>query len=109
MRVVASVFVLLLATPAFAERLPVTAVPEQYALWFAPDFKTDTFRGRETIRVRLPKPAKSITLHAAEIDFKEVRIAAGEQSQTAKITLNEKDETATLTFAQEIPPGPAAI
>lgn len=100
---------LLIASPAAAQRLPVTAIPEAYSLWFAPDFATDTFRGRETIKVRLPKPASSIILHAAEIEFKEVRIAADELSQTATVTLNAKEETVTLTVPHEMPAGPASI
>jgi hypothetical protein len=54
----------LLASPAFAQRLPGGAVPEHYRLWFAPDFTTDTFRGRATIDIRLDKPTRAITLHA---------------------------------------------
>jgi aminopeptidase N len=99
----------LLATPAAAERLPATAIPEHYDLWFAPDFTTDTFRGRETIRVRLAMPARSITLHAAEIDFKEVRIESDGRAQVAAVTLTPEDETATLTVPRELPAGPASI
>jgi aminopeptidase N len=90
---------LLIASPAAAQRLPETAVPEHYDLWFAPDFKTDTFRGRETIRVRLPRPTRSITLHAAEITFKDVTVTAG----------GTRAETATLTVPSEMPAGPASI
>jgi aminopeptidase N len=103
------VLFVLIASPAFAQRLPSGAVPEHYELWFAPDVKTDTFGGRATIEVRLDKPARAITLHAAEIAFKEVVIESGSHSQTATVALNEKDETATLTVARELPAGPATI
>jgi hypothetical protein len=64
-------------TPELAEgRLPQTIFPEHYDLHFAPDFKTDTFAGDETISVRLTQPSDQITLHAAEIDFDEVTITA---------------------------------
>jgi aminopeptidase N len=96
---------LLIASPAAAQRLPPTAIPEHYDLWFAPDFATDTFRGRETIRARLPKPARSITLHSAEITFKDVSI----EGLPATVALDEKSETATLTVPRELPAGPVTI
>ena len=96
---------LLLAVPVAAERLPGTVVPEAYTLWFAPDLNTDTFRGRETIEVQLREPAKSITLHAAEIEFQEVRVAG----QTATVTTNADQETATFSVPREIAAGPARI
>jgi aminopeptidase N len=101
--------ILLVASPAAAQRLPGTAIPEHYDLWFAPDLKTETFRGRETIRVDLPKPTKSIVLHAAEIAFKDVRVTSGGQGQAATVTLDEKTETATLTVPKEMAAGPASI
>ena len=38
------VLCVLLPSPAAAQRLPVTAIPELYDLWFAPDLNTETFR-----------------------------------------------------------------
>lgn len=95
--------------PAAAERLPDTVVPVRYTLWFAPDLETATFRGRETIDVRLRGPARTITLHAAEIAFGEVVVTAGDRTQAARVSLDATAETATLTLAQEVPAGPAAI
>jgi aminopeptidase N len=96
---------LALAAPARADRLPGTAVPEAYTLWFAPDFTTDTFRGRETIAVQLREPARQITLHAAEIEFTDVRI----EGQPATVALDAGDETATFTVPRELPAGPVRI
>ena len=110
MPLVLLILFLFLPSPAAAQRLPITAIPEHYELWFAPDLKSETFRGRETIQVRLPKPTKSITLHAAEITFKDVTIAAGTGAgQAATVALDEKTETATLTVPNEMPAGPASI
>ncbi len=100
---------LALTASAAAQRLPGTVVPEHYTLWFAPDLQKDMFRGRETIRVQLKVPANSITLHAAEIEFGEVRIEHVGGTQTARVTLDEKTETATLTVPQQLPAGPATI
>ena len=100
---------LVVASPAAAQRLPGTAVPEHYDLWFAPDFKTDRFRGRETIRVRLPKPTNRVTLHAAEITFEDVRITTQAGAQPATVAPDQKSETATLTVSKEMPAGAATI
>ena len=101
--------ILAFALPAAAQRLPGTVVPESYTLWFAPDLQKDIFRGRETITVQLKVPTSSITLHALEIDFGEVRIETPGGIQNARVTLEEKSETATFTVPQLLPAGPATI
>jgi aminopeptidase N len=100
---------LIAATPAAAQRLPGTVIPDHYTLWFEPDLAKETFRGRESIRVTLTEPTTSITLHAAEITFGEVTITAGGRTQTAKVTTDPKSETATLTVPERLAEGPATI
>src|SRR6185503_15527273 len=110
MRKTAFVVLVLFATsPAAAQRLSGTVIPEHYTLWFAPDLAKATFRGRETIRVQLKSPAAAVTLHAAEIEFVEATIEAGGAAQTARVTLDAKAETATLTVPRQLPAGPATI
>jgi aminopeptidase N len=99
----------LFAAPAMAQRLSGTVIPEHYTLWFAPDLAKETFRGRATIRVQLQRPATTITLHAAEIEFGEVTITAGGRTQRAVATVQPASETATLAVAQQIAAGPATI
>ncbi len=101
--------VLTLASPAAAQRLPGNVVPSRYTLWFAPDLTKNNFRGRDTIQVELKAASSSITLHAAEIEFGEVTIAAAGRTQTARVTLDAKAETATFTVPQAIPAGAATI
>jgi aminopeptidase N len=100
---------LFLSMPAAAQRLAGTVVPEHYTLWFAPDLRSDTFRGRDTIRVQLKTPSAVITLHAAELTIQAATIQAGGHSQTASIALDGKAETVTLTVPQPIPAGAATI
>jgi aminopeptidase N len=94
---------------ALAQRLPATATPTHYALWFAPDLKNATFRGRETIDVTVANPTSSITLNAAEIQFGAVTITSGGRMQTARVTLDDKNEMATLTVPQPLARGAASI
>jgi len=101
---------LFLAAPtALAQRLPGGVAPTHYSLWFAPDLATATFRGRESIAITLAASSSTITLHAAEIVFENVRIEDAGGSQTATVSLNEKDETATFKVARAIRRGPATI
>src|SRR5262245_21599390 len=107
--VLAVLALMVTASPAIAQRLPSGATPTHYTLWFAPDLERATFRGRETIDVTLQRPTTTITLNAAEIDFGEVSIDAGGRRQTARVTLNEQNEMATLTVPQAVPAGRASI
>ena len=87
-----------------AQRLARTAVPEHYDIHLVPDFATDMFAGEVTIKVRLTQPARTITLHAAEIDFHEVSIAANGTRQIASVALDPDKDTAALTVPQAVPP-----
>ena len=98
-----------LATLAGAQQLPRTVLPESYQLTLSPDFQTDKFGGDETIRVRVAEPTSAVTLNAAEITFGETTITQNGNKQTAKVSTDAKAETATLTVAQPLAPGPAAI
>ena len=99
----------LVTTAAFAQRLPTGVSPEHYSLWFAPDLDKESFRGRETITVTVAAPTKTITLHSAEITFGDVTIEGGGKTQPATVSLNAKDETATLTTLDAIPAGKATL
>ncbi len=98
-----------LISMAAAQRLPETAIPDNYKLTFTPDFSRDTFAGEETISVRVPEPTAQIVLNAAQIDFQDVTITSGNGAQQAAVKLDEKNETATLTVARAIPAGAATI
>ncbi|MDA1184782.1 MAG: M1 family aminopeptidase [Acidobacteria bacterium] len=97
------------AAPASAQRLSGQVVPEHYTLWFAPDLEAATFQGRESIRVELRSASLSITLHAAELEFRDVTIEAAGLTQAARVTFDTTAETATLTVPQPVPAGLATI
>ena len=92
-----------------AQRLPQTVVPEHYDIHLTPDFTADTFQGEVAIAVRLAQPATTVTLNAAEIEFVETTIAAGGTTQTATVSLDADQETATLTVPRQMPAGPVTI
>ncbi len=84
------------AGSASAQRLPENVRPSHYTLALAPDLKTATFSGVETINVDLAEPADHITLNAAEIDFKSVTITGGGMQQTAVVSLDKDKGTSHL-------------
>jgi aminopeptidase N len=98
-----------LAPAARAERLPKTVIPSHYALTLAPDLKTATFTGIETIDVDLKEPAKSITLNSAEIAFQSVTVKAAGKELTATVSSDEEKEESTFTFPETLPAGPAML
>src|SRR5438093_1398900 len=95
--------------PGLAQRLPATVVPTHYALWFAPDLQNATFRGRETIDLDVQSPTSAVTLNAAEIQFSNITITSNGRMQTARVTLDEKNEMATLTVPRVLPKGRASM
>ena len=100
---------LLACCPAFAQRLPGGASPDHYALTININFPTNSYEGDETIDLKLSKPSNTITLNALEIDFHEVTVTAGGQTQTAKVSADEKNEMATFTVANQLSAGPATV
>lgn len=104
-----SLMVLAGAGQADAQRLSDLVIPEHYTLWFAPDLPAATFRGKTTIDVTLKSRAREIVLHAAELTFDEVTIASEGRQQTARVMLDPRRETATLTVPQAMAPGRATL
>ncbi len=100
---------LLACCAAFAQRLPGGANPDHYALSVNMNFSNNTYDGDEKIDLTLTKPTDTITLNAVEIDFHEVTITAGGQTQTAKVSSDAKNEMATFTVDKQLPAGPAVV
>jgi aminopeptidase N/puromycin-sensitive aminopeptidase len=101
--------VLILGSPATAQRLPGTVVPEHYTLTLTPDLKAATFSGVESIELTVAEPTDRIVLNAAEIAFQSVTVTAGGKQQTAVVTLDKDKEQATFTFPEKLPAGKAAL
>jgi len=91
------------------QQLPNTVVPVHYQLTLTPDLDNAKFAGDETLNVRLEKPASAITLNALEITFDQVTVAQGGSTQTAKVTADPKQETATLSVDKPLQAGTATL
>src|SRR5436190_21420190 len=96
---------LLACSPANAQRLPTTVVPEHYDLAFDVDLSKARFEGVETIKVTLSEASRRIVLHAVDIQFHETTIRTGTVDQKATVALNEATEPAAVTVPRAIPSG----
>ncbi len=94
---------------ANAERLPADVVPTHYSLSLAPDLKTATFTGVETIDVVAKVPVQAITLNSAEIAIQSATVTSGQKEQTAAVSFDQEKEQVTLTVPQQIAAGKATL
>jgi len=84
--------------------------PEHYKLWLTPDLKAATFTGDENVEVLVAQPTKAITLNAAYMTFKNVRVTVeGAPSVSAAVTLDPGKEQATFTFPMKLPAGKVTL
>ena len=79
-------------------------------LTITPDLDRATFAGEERVEVDVSEAVDHIVLNAAEleIDGAEVELPDG-STVAAEVSLDEKEERATLTLASEIPAGEATV
>src|SRR5712671_7449908 len=102
-------FALAAFSVAMAQRLPEVATPENYKLTFTPDLEKARFEGDETISLRVLKPTSEITLNAVDIDFHEVTITSGGNTQKAKVTPQKEKEMVVLAVEKPLSAGAATI
>lgn len=90
-------------------QLPRVARPVSYAIRIAPDIKTMTTHGSETVTVNVLNPTRALTLNALNMTVLGARLVNGKTSTPAVVTQNAKGETATLTFPRVLAKGPQTI
>lgn len=94
-------------------RLPKDVIPVEYDIKLHPDLENFTFSGAETITLILLKPTKTLTLHSKEIQIDTALSDVGRPTRDskifAKISYNEKAETATFAFPKALPKGKTKI
>ena len=91
-----------------AYRLSTDVLPEKYTLTLTPNLDDFTFRGEETIHLRVTSPwTQQITLNAAELQISSAELDRGNQSvlPAKEIALDDQSESVTLTFDWPLPQG----
>jgi aminopeptidase N len=88
-------------------QLPRTAIPHHYAIMVTPHAQQLTFDGDVAIDLDVTKPMRELVLNAADMKLTSATLRTAKTGATlaAKITLDPKVETATLSFARTIAPG----
>jgi aminopeptidase N len=100
----------ILTAPALsAARLPRVVIPDHYVLTVTPDIEAERFSGEVTIEAGVQLPTDTIELNSAEIQFRSAEVTAAGQTQKARVTVDEKEERATLKVDRPLPIGPATI
>jgi len=85
-------------------------VPLAYQLRIEPDLSESTFSGTVNIDIELANRTSKVILNAVELDFDEVVIHLGDLSKPSKsVTFDERFETATIEFAEDVAPGHAVL
>ncbi|HEX6398756.1 MAG TPA: M1 family metallopeptidase, partial [Steroidobacteraceae bacterium] len=95
------------ATPAKRVVLPDAVTPEHYRIDFAPDIDGLTFTGSVEIDVNVRRATNTIVLNAADLAIESAALS-GEAREPA-VTLDDKLQTATLTFDNPLAPGPRKL
>ena len=86
-------------------RLSKDIIPREYDIQLHPDLENFTFDGVETISIDIIKPTKTLTLHSKEIQIETAEVRLPQENIFAKISYDEKSETATFTFPKTIKAG----
>src|SRR6266566_1644670 len=88
-------------------KLPKDVVPKSYDIKLKPNIEKLTFTGSETVVLGVRKPVKTITLNANTMTIGSAKLlrADGDVEQGARVAIDAKEQTATLTFDNEIPSG----
>jgi aminopeptidase N len=84
--------------------LPADAVPTHYDLAITPDVAHMRFDGSVTISLDVVQATRSIVLNAAELQFTTARLAG--RSEVPQVAFDAAGQTATLSFATPLAPGP---
>jgi aminopeptidase N len=100
--------------PAFAEapfsfektpgQLPKDIVPKEYTVTIKTDVKGAAFTGEETITIMAAKPFRVIVLNSLELAVSKAELV-GKAAPPLAISLDEKQQTLTLTASKELPAG----
>jgi aminopeptidase N len=88
-------------------KLPKDVVPLSYDIRLKPNIEKLTFAGSETVVLEVRKPVKTIKLNVNTVTIASAKLlkADGKIKQDARVTIDPKEETATLAFDTEIPSG----
>ena len=87
-------------------KLPTIVRPHRYQLRLTPDLSTFTFVGEETVEIQVLEPTTDVVVNAAELQIHAVAVVTHDgQTITGRVTLDEINERAILTFPETLNSG----
>ena len=90
--------------------LPSDISPNKYRLSLSPDMQKFTFDGEVQITVEVLNTVNTIILNAAELQIQKITVTSrGKEVGILDSSLDEEDETLTISLESEISPGNAEI
>ncbi|KAG0231570.1 Aminopeptidase 2 mitochondrial [Actinomortierella wolfii] len=94
--------------------LPTNVKPTHYDLTLTPDLVNFTFTGQVLVNLDINQPTTTITLNSNQLKIHSAKLTnlalKTESSQEATdIDIDQANETATFTFADELQPGSTAV
>jgi len=88
-------------------KLPTHIRPDRYQLRFTPDLTAFTFVGEETVDIQVLEPTTDVVANAAELQIHSVAVVTyNGQTIPGRVTLDEINERAILTFPEMLSAGP---
>jgi aminopeptidase N len=93
--------------PTVPTQLPRTAVPHHYAILVTPHADRLTFDSTVSVDLDVVRPTRTLVLNAADLKLASATLqpASGGAVRAARISVDAKAETATLTFPSEVAAG----
>jgi len=88
-----------------AFRLPPHVRPRLYEIDISTDPGRSHFSGTLRAELELSAPTETVVMHSRELSLSDAVITAGEKRHSASISLQEEQETATLTLPVHLPAG----
>ena len=90
--------------------LPSGISPNKYRLSLSPDMLKFTFDGEVHISVEISHKVNTIVLNAAELQIQKITVtSSGKEVGIIDSSLDEEDETLTISLESAISPGDAEI
>jgi aminopeptidase N len=88
-------------------QLPSNVRPLQYAITATPDAQNLRFTGSTLIDIEVLEATSEIVLNAADLDLRSASLTpiAGGEARPARISTDEKAQTATFRFPDRVAPG----
>jgi aminopeptidase N len=85
-------------------QLPKNVVPSHYAIRIEPDLETSSFRGEETIEIKVRETAHELTLNSLVLEIESASLL-GATETPLPARLDEKRQTLTLTLPRPLVAG----